>query len=1043
MQENVGNNNLDFLESLDTIESNILKNLEDINQISSQLLEPNEAPSANEGNFANENDQRMRMTDNKIYVEKSSTVIQLVDNVDQIGNSANNEPNSPSVSDSESGEELHNVFMDAVDDSSALINKNEHEKIDLYPPRKPVAKNDQNMPPTEEIDEASKSSPESKLSVTSSIANVFLELMNETKHETNSIEQGVLHKVDDKMSKPLLNNELVQGSTISIGKSGKSEETIEKTEQNIENDGILATSATATVAEMITKENAGKQTSVIIVDNLNESKETNNEDLEQNNANTTDEVNFPRPTITAVSSEIGINLNSDGTNSFTVVNPGEEKLVTNANPDLELLSKTNEGIIETDLSLQKCKSTNAAIQSEQPIDHLSTSSDERIDKSNPRLELNRNISSTNSMAITSVGDAVNKEMTETTTKPIKNNRVLALPTENNAILKESVPDFQTPPQISEQSSILDEKEVSDLPLSEAPLKDDLADEKKEHIENMTATTQIITVCKPPIGVTSENKENVLTRKQKKSKRRSRKRAEKRALQKESSNTESSSEINEETDNKNDQVSFKKDKTKTLQEYEVLGPSKSHVASKLVRTKRVKKADSQKYASKYKQKPTDETERLINLEEVSVKDDQTVSEDKNSDIISNSECAKVHTASEKNQADSELEATEVIEVQSETKNDLPCTENKTVQLTEQIAIVEPPKVSMTIQIAQNKQTTISAPKRPSRIPLPRRTSGSKSDSKSPTSPTTSKIPVRTSSGKKNVKSFESEKSAEKNDEIQQAPVFLEQKTSTEDTKIPKELSTFEEQNGGVLKDIDTRSNSQSVEKEVVFDDSSLTSNVDEETEARDMVPDSPKSVGKASPYKKSLTSLKKSSFESSTSSKQLSYTKSLDLDDSESSVSDSNVEELLDPSTDEDNYEDFEEEYEEIPESDTENYEEFERRKLRMSEELNLNLNQISDRMNTLTNNLKTNRYSIDETCESEEYLSENDNKANQNENLRNNQEAVDYDGNQYIEDFTEEKKEEPRTDVKNDIKETTELDAMEVRLKQIYFIPSSIWRLVN
>lgn len=58
-------------------------------------------------------------------------------------------------------------------------------------------------------------------------------------------------------------------------------------------------------------------------------------------------------------------------------------------------------------------------------------------------------------------------------------------------------------------------------------------------------------------------------------------------------------------------------------------------------------------------------------------------------------------------------------------------------------------------------------------------------------------------------------------------------------------------------------------------------------------------------KGSLGSFRNNSVESTTSSKQLSYTKSLD-NDSDSSVSDSNVEELLDPSTDEESYEDFEE-----------------------------------------------------------------------------------------------------------------------------------------
>ncbi|GJQ83843.1 hypothetical protein Trydic_g5700 [Trypoxylus dichotomus] len=70
---------------------------------------------------------------------------------------------------------------------------------------------------------------------------------------------------------------------------------------------------------------------------------------------------------------------------------------------------------------------------------------------------------------------------------------------------------------------------------------------------------------------------------------------------------------------------------------------------------------------------------------------------------------------------------------------------------------------------------------------------------------------------------------------------------------------------------------------------------------------------------SLIHMKKSSIDSTASSRQMSYTKSLD-NDSDSSVSESNVEELLDISSDEESYGDFEE-LDENEVSESEGYEE--------------------------------------------------------------------------------------------------------------------------
>ncbi|XP_056631502.1 E3 ubiquitin-protein ligase lubel isoform X3 [Diorhabda sublineata] len=96
----------------------------------------------------------------------------------------------------------------------------------------------------------------------------------------------------------------------------------------------------------------------------------------------------------------------------------------------------------------------------------------------------------------------------------------------------------------------------------------------------------------------------------------------------------------------------------------------------------------------------------------------------------------------------------------------------------------------------------------------------------------------------------------------------------------------------------------------------------------------------------LISSNKNSFDSTTSSKQLSYTKSLD-NDSESSVSDSNIEDLLE---DEDSYEEFEDDSDDVHRINSD------------METLNSNLN----RDNTVIDMSKNKNYSIEETCESED-----------------------------------------------------------------------------
>ncbi|KAF5269138.1 hypothetical protein FQR65_LT02438 [Abscondita terminalis] len=109
-------------------------------------------------------------------------------------------------------------------------------------------------------------------------------------------------------------------------------------------------------------------------------------------------------------------------------------------------------------------------------------------------------------------------------------------------------------------------------------------------------------------------------------------------------------------------------------------------------------------------------------------------------------------------------------------------------------------------------------------------------------------------------------------------------------------------------------------------------------------------------KTNFASTKGSSIESTTSSKQYSYTKSIG-NDSESSVSDSNIEELLSNSTDEDSYAELDQ-YEEMELSNLEDFE----NATKSNDHVQRNKKKI----------LKPNKNFIEETCESDNFVSDKD-----------------------------------------------------------------------
>ncbi|KAL3282322.1 hypothetical protein HHI36_005509 [Cryptolaemus montrouzieri] len=277
---------------------------------------------------------------------------------------------------------------------------------------------------------------------------------------------------------------------------------------------------------------------------------------------------------------------------------------------------------------------------------------------------------------------------------------------------------------------------------------------------------------------------------------------------------------------------------------------------------------------------------------------------------------------------------------------------------------PPKSSTTVQIPQNNQI-IAIPRR-SKIPVAatRTNSFTKEGPKIHEIQTsTSKIPIKVTRDK--LSGSESGSNAS------------ELSTKSE----PKEKSTKIELNVPTSPRARSLTPNRVIKYEVT--DQRKHRSMNKPTELSNNVNSSELTNGKTK-ERPNFASSKMSSFES-TSSKQYSYTKSLD-NDSDSSVSDSNVEDLLDYSDYEDSYEEFdEEEYEAIDESNSEVYEQFEDVNDKLIRDLDLNLSEISARVEELTSNIdqhpdNTVRY-FEETCESDEedYESKDEKEESENE----------------------------------------------------------------
>lgn len=312
--------------------------------------------------------------------------------------------------------------------------------------------------------------------------------------------------------------------------------------------------------------------------------------------------------------------------------------------------------------------------------------------------------------------------------------------------------------------------------------------------------------------------------------------------------------------------------------------------------------------------------------------------------------------------------------------------------------KPVKSTTIVQLAQNSSKTIPTPqKRPSRIPISRQRSVSKTEQKPEEQIHTSKIPIKSTQPLK--LSSAAQKVSEANKQVENVitPEFVNSASIVLKSSAPLKA---------VFRDVPL-ANQKSAEI------------ANEMVNSVQIVKDLNRKISLA--QGRSLS--KKSSIDSTTSSKQLSYTKSLD-NDSDSSVSDSNVEELLEPSTDEDSYEEFDE-HDEVVESNTEDYNNFDREQTHSATELNINMSEISAKVTELTSNLhkkndmisnckRSNSY-IEETCESsEDYLSDED--------LEEDGELEEV---SEIDDILPEKQ---NTEFIFETKQPTELELMQVRI---------------
>ncbi|XP_050309298.1 E3 ubiquitin-protein ligase lubel isoform X2 [Anthonomus grandis grandis] len=488
--------------------------------------------------------------------------------------------------------------------------------------------------------------------------------------------------------------------------------------------------------------------------------------------------------------------------------------------------------------------------------------------------------------------------------------------------------------IEQSFTSVNENELVPAPISEIEFDSKTAASNPKSDNSDLKIDESINLSLPPSGAKTKN----LSKKQKKSKKQARKRAEKLALMLRKESSSSTNESQSDNTESKEEEKLVSSVSETVEEIvsnleNASDPTKE--GHKIERKKPLKKTDSKKF-EKYKHMTLKQNIPYSPIEE---KQEFTLEP-----------------------------------IQSEVKGNEITSENKSIEesVIEAIQTEEIRPVTTTkIQIAQNHQYPVSK-SQPSKIPVISRQNSITKEPKSPPNTTGSKIPVRQSPPRiqkapektpAKVVSLMVEESCESENDAQN----VVQKVSSSNNTSLKHSKSLSPRPVDRQKPSTSRSFEQ---RRSLSRKSSIQSNQSED-------------IGKKLSKKISSQSFK-SSLDSNASSKKMSYTKSLD-NDSESSVSDSNVEELLS----DDEFEHFEVDYieeSELEESDSEDYEKFDQ----IAEKLSKNLNQMSEKMGQLTSKLDgSNSYSIEETCESEQYSSDDEEEVDETESSQNEDQLIE------------------------------------------------------
>lgn len=936
----------DMLNSLNALENEILRNIQDMDNLQ-EVLDQENAEWSNSQKKAN-NPKPQVDTDSptktpletiewhtssinpiytnletpqspKAYVEKSSTVIQVVDAVGlDLQKTANQESESSS-----SNEELglgDEQFVDALEDA-----------FDKPSPKLEVSAADNNGREVEgNISRAEPSKMQLKHDDTSQLKNV-----SSCENKEQEIESELVKKVDNVPS--LNTSQAIQSKAGTSGLEVVTSSSKNKMQLN-QNEAVASNSKKENTSND-TEEQLGQTEVILTEENINEQPSQNDkQSIKDSSENSSQVVNTPARKISV--STFSIQLSGKQASPVRYL---PDNAPTNEIHDNSIQESTAQLILKTSPEKETSKAPSNVEPTQEQSSNIGNSNDEANQSVLNAVQEDKDSEETfkNSLEI---------EFEKTVQVEKKNLNTLhdIKETDSSDSQRDEVIEETSQEVVNEEKSFPDHKNNTDF--TESEVKNDnpiqVADQMVPPVENKDPTNTYL----PPSGVKSRKSSKHKRKSNKKNKRK----AEKLNRKESSSSTNESSDAPEPAPTKERQLSPNDNVVNIVTKFELASGQDevdaTKIAHRLERKRPVKKSDSKKYA-KFKSMAVRQTP------------DSPI-EEKAEPIL-----------------DSPVQQPTQINEPAACKTESPEKDLKPITTTK-------------IQMAQNNEN-VSYHKRTSKIPVLTRQNSISKDSK-PINTSGSKIPVRLSSPPKEKPGNNStnpepnknyEQIEEVCDELEVATNTLEKSMKNDPPPEAKPLTETENKN--------VPSTSRRSEKSLSFQ--SNKSDEDYKT---------PKTFNK----RMSLSSFK-TSFDSNASSKQMSYTKSLD-NDSDSSVSESNLEELLS----DDEFEELEEDNNNNN-SNSEEYQNFEERKLQAAEELNIDLDELNERVTQLTNIDKKNTVvgnSIEET--SEEFDSEDEIEVDETESS---------DGGLIIEDaFIEE---DDANEFKVERKEPTEIEVLEVR----------------